>query len=65
MSRFFNKDQQRLLSDFFSNIAAAYFIGLFVVPKLTSDFDALTVIKYVVNMIGMLVVALWLLNKKQ
>lgn len=58
-----NKSQKATLSDFLRDIALAYFIGLFVVPKLSSDFDALTTIKYIVN-IGMYLTASLLLRKE-
>jgi len=43
MRFFLNSDQEKALSTFFNNIAVAWFIGLFVVPKLSSDLDLLTV----------------------
>lgn len=58
-----NKSQRAMLSDFLKDIALAYFIGLFVVPKLSSDFDTLTTIKYLVN-IGMYLTAALLLRKE-
>ncbi|MBP9719373.1 MAG: hypothetical protein KBD46_02805 [Candidatus Levybacteria bacterium] len=58
-----NKNQKNTLSDFLKDIALAFFIGLFVVPKLSSDFDTLTTIKYLVN-IGMYLTAALLLRKE-
>lgn len=45
------------------NVSVAWFVGIFVVPKLTSDFSALTFIKYLVNMVGTFLIGVFLLKE--
>lgn len=63
MSFVFNPAQRESLSSFFNNIAVAWFVGLFVVPKLTPDFDALTVLRFLGNMAGALILSLLFLRE--
>lgn len=59
----FNKNQREGLSSFFNNIAVAWFVGLFVVPRLSGEFDILTVIRFIVNIIGALAISLYFLKE--
>lgn len=54
-----------MVSGFFSNVAVAWFVGLFVAPRLSSEFDALTMVRYGVNMIGTLFISLLLLKEEK
>lgn len=58
-----NLEQKKLLSSFFNSIAVAWFIGAFVVPKLSPEFDLLTLAKYIGNMIIALAIAVYLLKE--
>lgn len=56
--RFLTKPQRKQLADFFTTIAAAWFIGLFVAPRITSEFDIFTIMRYILNCLMMLLLAL-------
>lgn len=57
-----NSSQKKAISGFFVNIAVAWFVGAFVTPKISPDFDTLTLIRYLANMIGAIVLALFFLK---
>ena len=63
MRVFVNASQKRALSSFFSNVAVAWFVGAFVTPVISSEFTLLTIIRYLVNMIIALYLALYLLKE--
>jgi hypothetical protein len=58
-----NRKQIESISGFFMNISVAWFVGVFVVPKLTSDFTSLTFLKYLVNMVGTFLIGIFLLKE--
>jgi|GEM_PF-3053480 len=60
-----NKKQKEAISSFFMSLSVAWFIGLFVVPRLSLEFDILTFAKYVVNMIGTFVLGLLFLKEEK
>ncbi len=60
----FNISQRKALSAFLNNIAAAWFVGLFVAPRLSTEFDTLIILRYLVNIIGALYLSLSLLKNK-
>lgn len=59
-----NSSQKKELSTFFNNIAVAYFIGIFVVPQLSLEFDILDVIRYIILGIFSLFIALLFLQEE-
>jgi hypothetical protein len=65
MHKFLNKKQKEAVAGFCFNIAVAWFVGIFVVPKLTADFDFLTFFKYLVNMSGMFLAGILLLKEEK
>lgn len=52
-----NSDQRRNLASFFNSIAVAWFVGAFVVPYLSQEFNWLILCKYIVNIIADLTVS--------
>lgn len=58
-----NQKQRENLASFFTTIAAAWFVALFVVPKLSNEFDILTVLRFIVNIIGTLAISLYFLKE--
>lgn len=60
-----NTKQRESLSSFFNNIAVAWFVALFVVPKISREFDVLTVIRFIANIIGTLTISLYFLRKEK
>ena len=63
MKNILNKKQTEAVAAFCFNISVAWFIGIFVVPKLTSDFTSLTFFKYLANMSGMFLAGILLLKE--
>ena len=64
MATSLNLEQRKALSSFFIGIAIAWFVGLFVAPKLSDAFDTLTITRYIVNIISTLYISLYLLRRK-
>lgn len=64
MSVKLNWEQRKALSSFFISIAVAWFIDAFVSPQISPEFNLLTLIRYLVNMIGALILALMFLKEE-
>lgn len=60
-----NSSQRKALSQFFNNIAVGWFVAAFVTPNLASQFQLLTLIGYLINMIGALYISLWFINEEE
>ncbi len=60
-----DRSQKEALSNFFNNIAVAWFIAIFVSPSLASGFSWLTFIAYSFNMIGALYISMALLKEEK
>lgn len=58
-----NFEQRKSLSGFFSSLSIAWFIAIFATPSIVKDFNLLTTLMYIVNMIGALYISLWLLKE--
>jgi len=60
-ARNFNVEQRKTLASFFTSLAVAWYVGVFVVPYLSSDFTGLIIIKYLGNMLVDLIISYILL----
>lgn len=58
-----NKKQIESISGFCMNISVAWFVGIFVVPRLSSDFTTLTFFRYLVNMVGAFLIGVLILKE--
>lgn len=61
----FNPSQRKALSQFFNNIAVAWFVVAFATPNLATQFHMLTLLGYIINMIGALYIALWFIDVEE
>ena len=57
-----NSEQRKSLASFFNSLAVAWFVAVFATPIIAFDITALTIVRYLVNMVSALVVAHYLLK---
>lgn len=62
MNILLNLSQKKALSNFFSNVAVAWFVALFITPSIR-DIDPLTVLRFIANMVFALYLSLFLLKE--
>lgn len=58
-----NLEQKKSLSSFFNSLAVGWFLALFATPNIAESFNPLTLVIYLVNMIGALYISLFLLKE--
>jgi len=65
MLRFLNQEQKKSLSSFFTGISVGWFIALFASPNFLSDIKPLTIVSYLVNIIGAIFLSLFVLKEEK
>lgn len=59
-----NISQRKALSQFFISIAVAWFVGAFITPQIAPEFGPLTLIRYIGNMFGAILLSLYFLKEE-